>query len=290
LLQTDKFKDESGAVKTNIYLCGKDLDGKIIKGMHAHYDKSMKKIRGAGLTDNEAADIAFTDVFVPCIVNNENDWLNALSKTYQVGGGREGAIVQNKEKFQDFVLNIKCRNLDKPDMPIEWKTFKGMNELREYISRRIILGHIDQPGVERFAVPENIAKNAKEDKGDNEFIRETITEDQGKKIGEVLRHVLREYANKYVKKYVNLGGGKATFLTILDKDNNYIPFGENTEGQTIDTFGDVVGAALLGAVKRGDAVAEQLLGDVYDLDCYDNYFLSSWLFVHQKDRVYYMFW
>ncbi len=263
---------ETGGTKSSIYLCGERLDGQIIKGMKAHYDRTMVQTRGFGLTRYEAADLVFTDVFAPCIINNENDWLTALSSIYAIGGSRSSfSLVQNKEKFQDFELIMWCRDIDnEPDMPITKHTFKGMKELREYLSKRIQKGHIDQPGVERFASAAAIEANAKPDKGENDFCQDKIkNETQGKKIGELVRYVLGEYATAYLKKYIAKGSGSATFLTVYDKDGKFVPNGETFEGKTNVSFSVLIGQALCELRKRGDSRPAQLLEEVYDIDFQD---------------------
>lgn len=259
---------ENGEQKSVIHLCGEKLDGQIIKGMFSHYNKAMMATRGYELTKEEASDLAFTDVFAPCIVNNENDWLTALASTYQIGGARGAfSLVQNKEKFQDFELVITCRDVDdEPEMPIKEMRFTGMGGLRTYLSKRIQKGHIDQPGVERFAQSAAIKDNAKADKGENEFFKDKISDQQGKKIGELIQYVLGEYTPDYLRRYIAKGSEKATFLTVYDKDGKLIPRGETAEGQHVTTFPGVLSKACGELRKRNDVKLEQLLEEIYDVD------------------------
>ncbi len=194
--------------KKIVYLCGKKLDGNIITSMKTRYNESMKRVRGFGLKDPEAADMVVTDVFIPCILNNPNDWLTAISVAYGVGGNKGAqSLLQNREVFQGFELRIMCRNMDKPpDYPIEWKTFKGFLEVQDYIEKRIGAGHIDQPEARGFARRSSKdLTDAKEEQEINEYFLGTITDLQGKNIYRVFEAIFGNDTKEVVEKYIKEG-------------------------------------------------------------------------------------
>jgi len=261
--QMEKVKDEKTKKdKTVIYICGKKLDGNIIEGMKARYDTPMKRVRGFGLKKEEAADLVMTDVIIPCILNNPNDWLEALAKAYGVGGKRGAqSLLQNREVFQDFELRVMCRNMNKPpDFPIEWHPFKGFLELQDYIEKRIGAEHIDQPEARSFA------KRSKEDLSqttegvsENEYCLSTITDLQAAKIYKIFEAVFGDKALEHVQKYIKNGISAEIVLDHGKKEKVVVKV------PPIDLDSLLFGE-LSERLKTENSEVESALEDLYDFD------------------------
>ncbi|KKP59347.1 MAG: hypothetical protein UR53_C0003G0009 [Candidatus Magasanikbacteria bacterium GW2011_GWC2_34_16] len=191
--------------KKKVYIGGKNLEGNAIAGIKARYDESVKRIRGRGLTSKEAADVMVTDILIPCIINNPNDWLTAVATTYGVGGSKGGqSLLNNREVFQDFEIWITGRNMDKDGGPIEKMCFRGFNELMKYVSRRVSAGHIDQAGAK------NLVSKAQESldsakPGDEFTIGDKQPEVYGPNIHKILSSLLGAEAREFINKYINKG-------------------------------------------------------------------------------------
>ncbi|MFH1947189.1 MAG: hypothetical protein ABIJ23_03480 [Candidatus Magasanikbacteria bacterium] len=263
--QIETITDEKDEKKSKqmIYLCGHDLDGAIITGMKTRYDKPMKKLRGFGLSSDEASDMVMTDVVIPCILNNPNDWLTALSSTYGVGGSKGAqSLLQNREVFQGFELNIMCRNLEKDGYPIEWKSFKGFNELWSYVTGRISKGHIDQPDVDGF-----VARGAKDIsegvKSENEFFLNKIDDLQGKNIHNLCQIIFGEETSDYLSEYIKKGTN-ASFdkMPGIDAEDDNHP----AELDVKYDFDGIVGMRLEEGLRTEDGQLEAAIEKLYEID------------------------
>lgn len=250
-----------GEVKKAVYLCGRDLEGKVISGIKNHYGKAMKKIRGFELSSDEAADIAFTDVFAPCIINNENDWLDALGISFSMGKQGSSSLINNKDSFGEHVLKIKCKNWKKEGFPIEWITFTGMtgdNGLRAYVAWRAGRGDIDQPSAARYAEAEAVAREAKgSDKYAEYVIKNKLSDKQASKIKELVSYVLgSEHADK-LSQYISEGGEVPTF------ENKIIRGGRVVRKEML-SFDDFIRGLINKKAEESDHTLRDLLMEIYD--------------------------
>lgn len=240
--QVEDYKEE-GIVRKKVFLCGEKLDGKVIQGIQAHYRKATEKIRGKGfgLSKEEAADIAFTDVFVPCILNNnENDWLLALAKTY--GLESSTALINRKDfGFPNFEIVITCLNLETDN--IEKQTFKNMRDLRDYYRERIKRGHVDQPLGDLSKKLDTIGTETKLVTPENIYFKEKITDIDGKAIFAALEEILGEDYSYLIKNYVNDGLSGAVECMVV-KGRKLKP-GEKKKGRRPVTFDQNLNELLL---------------------------------------------
>ncbi len=240
-----------------VYLCGNDERGRsgdIIKAMHVHYDKAMKKSRGFGLSNDEAYDLALVDVFAPCILNNANDWLIALAKVYpDIGGGSgERGIVQNPNKF-NFLLRIKC--YDPEEDRIRWQDFHGFNDLLKYIRDRVKLGHIDQP------IEESSGQLKQEDAPLYEAVEKFENADQASNYAALATELLGEYAGEYLADYAS--GNRTMFKSVRTANGELIPFDpgqkNKVEGRTKLTFDQII-------LKEIQTLKDEgRIGEIFDL-------------------------
>ena len=208
--QIEKSVDESDKNNkvSKIYLCGKNLDGQIIHGMKARYDRALVRTRGEKLSAKEASDLVMTDVIIPCVLNNPNDWLSALADTYAVGGNNGSqSLIRNREKFMGFEVHITCRNMEKDGYPLEDMCFKGYDQLEDYICRRIQAGHIDQPNAEGFAQHMKDASKQAAGESDNEYVKNNLDDakNDGEKMFQIFESIFGEEADEYVDKYIKEG-------------------------------------------------------------------------------------
>ncbi|MFA6547639.1 MAG: hypothetical protein WCT11_01690 [Candidatus Magasanikbacteria bacterium] len=248
--------------KKVVYLCGQNLGGKVIDGIGNHYNKTMKAVRGFGLSKDEAADIAFTDVFAPCIVNNENDWLDALGVSFSMGKTGSTSLINNKENFGEHVLRIRCRNWEKSNegYPIEWMTFTGMTGekgLRAYVAWRAGRGDIDQAGAVRFADAELIEDNAKGEAKYEEYVKSTINDVEGRKIRELLEYVLGDGGDKLVDRFVANGGETAEFENVIKRGNKVVK-------KEVLAFDDYLAPRFTEKREAADPRVRELLMEIYD--------------------------
>jgi hypothetical protein len=252
-----------GVRKDAVYLCGEHLEGQVVKGMKNNYDETMKKVRGFGLTSDEAADIAFTDVFAPAIINNENDWLDALGVSFSMGKQGSSSLINNKDNFGEHVLRIKCRNWEKPNegYPIEWLTFSGMNGdkgLRAYVAWRAGRGDIDQPGAIRFAEAKLIGENAKGDAAYEEYIKkEDLTDQEASKIRELLEYILGDVSGEMISRYIAEGGDAIVF-------ENEIKVGDRVSKKETLNFDDYLAPRFSEKRNNTDPRVRELLMEIYD--------------------------
>lgn len=265
-------KDKNGDPinKTAVYIAGKEGEpAAIISGMKASHDNYLKKIRGRGLSENEAYDLVFTDVIAPCIINNETDWLSALGDVYQVGGTRGAtSLTQNRERFQGFVLNIKCRDMDKPGHPIEWKPFNGMAELRAYLYKRVSAGHIDQPGAAKYAPvefkPPTEIQFSQE--AANSYAKKILTDEEGAEISALLHHLLGGSYKDYIKRYISEGPNAEIFSHLVDADGQIIKKGKGGEEQKTGNFAGAIGQILGIRIREDDQKVIESLEKIFDKD------------------------
>lgn len=125
---------------------GKNRTGTIYEGMHDTYDKGMERVRGFKLTEAEADDLILTDVIAPFLTNSSVDWQMCLSKVIdgpvaynlQKSAGTDGG--QWAEKYQ-FCVKIRCKDL--ADGVVKEQYFLSIDELINYVNKRIELGEID---------------------------------------------------------------------------------------------------------------------------------------------------
>lgn len=193
--------------KKKVYIGGKNLEGNVIQGIKARYDRSVRRIRGRDLSKKEAADVMVTDILIPCIINNPNDWLTAVATTYGVGGSKGGqSLLNNREIFQDFELVIWGRDMDDPpDYPIkQLEPFRGFNDLMKYVSKRVSAGHIDQAGAKNLvSKAQESLDNAKP--GDEFSIGDQPPEVYGPNIHKILSTLLGDKAGQYIANYIKNG-------------------------------------------------------------------------------------
>ena len=203
VLDPDTKKD-----KYLIHIGGKNLDGKIIKGMQLRYKESSLAVRGRELNEKEAADIVLTDVLIPCVANNPNDWLTAVVKTYGVGGKKGSqTLLNDRDAFQDFEIVLWGRDMTKPpDYPIvKLPPFKGFNSLWKYMCQRIDAGHVDQPGIENYVSKVSEAIKSFEDIGENDYYKEKIDASEGANLYKVLESILGKSSQKHIAEYIKNG-------------------------------------------------------------------------------------
>lgn len=272
---------DSKKTKTIIHLCGEDLDSTIIRSMKYHYDKQMEKVRGVGLSKKEAADLAFTDVFAPCIINNPNDWLSALADVYGPIGGPRGStsLLQNSAVFPDFEIELYGRDMNDPDhnYPIKKLRFKGMagdDGLKNYVSKRVAHGHIDQAAAFRFAAVKTGTESAIVSNEYNSIDRIRLDQN-GEKIGSYLRRILGPHS-RYVDEYKKSAeAGNAGFMSIVDPSTGKITEKRGGKkpafvGQTNASFADIVDSVMRPSLLVENSETVNFLESIYDIDLADS--------------------
>ncbi len=248
--QVEEDTSADGQTKKIVYLCGKKQEGEIIKAMRFHYNKAAKKIRGFELSKEEAADMAFTDVFAPCIINNENDWLISLSQAYGLTQKGSNVLVQNKyTEFPGFIIKMMARDMDAKELKFKMHEFKNMAELKNYLNRRILAGHINQP-MSTMQI-ESARKQVKAVAPSNEYLlyggrkeqKKLFTKEVAGAMSELFKYVLGPYGEEYIKEYVQKGE-KALLPSMRAKIGavvgEKIPHGEKAAYQRTLPFHEIV--------------------------------------------------
>ncbi len=136
-----------------VYIGGKNKDGNIYKGLHSTHDFAMLEGRGFALTDDEASDKLITDIIGPWISGSQpKDWLMCLAGAAgdQLGYTKQNAIAAQggdwSKSKPPFILMIPCLDINKFEQEKDWEItmqpFASVNQLIDYINRRIRLGHV----------------------------------------------------------------------------------------------------------------------------------------------------
>ncbi|MBU1613230.1 hypothetical protein KKC87_02255, partial [Patescibacteria group bacterium] len=138
---------------------GAEREGAVYKALKGSYDKTMKKVRGYGLLDDEADDMILTDIIAPFILNDQLDWTMCLAKAAgsTLSYGKTQAYSQdggNWAKTFKFCIRIRCKDIETGN--VRKQDFFSMDELIQYINKRVKNGDIS--GVNR-------SKQLKEFKG-----------------------------------------------------------------------------------------------------------------------------
>ncbi len=258
--------------RKDIFLCGKELDNKIIHGIWAHYNSSVRKMRGRELTKEEAADIACTDVFFPCILNNENDWLTAIATSY---GFNANTLINNgREKlFPGFTIQMTCLQLDSDGNPVEdasgnpiikRQPFNTMKELTDYMWKRVKLGHIDQPtsGYKRDVAPGHAAP-------ENKYSQDSIDDREGKVYKKIIRKILGVHADNYLTRFIN--DGNTALPQVINKKGELIGINGKFAGQTTLQFSDLIGEVLSNMpVNEMVDLLREIFPNMDEQDIYDD--------------------
>lgn len=252
--QIHNIDKEGKKTYKQINLCGKrnkdnfELDGdcSVIRGIMTHYNGPFKKMRGRGMSKEEAADVAFLDVFAPCILNNPNDWLLALAKTYGLTGG---VALLNKAyaDFGDFEVVIYSRDKNDPENgEIKANTFNNMTELWNYVVKRASLGHIDQPTAmlgdlsKKFSdITKDSSKATEKDfalDGEAYVFNRIKDANHGRDVCSALQEVLGEYAPKLLDLYRKNGSEFSSPAMVVN--GKVVPFDEKIKGRARKPFKD----------------------------------------------------
>lgn len=222
--------------KVTITLGTTESNGAALKGIKLHYDKARGDIGLPPLTEGEAADLLFTDVFAPCILNNEKDWLLAIQKTFSVSQVNTIAN-QTNVPWKDFVLKIQCRDISKEGVrgDIILKTFTSANELLDYAYLRAEVGDIEQDG--NVDLSEQRKRKAAEAERKRAAI-EHFDATSAKQYTETINFLLGKDYESYLSDFIS--GDKEKFLEIRDKKGKRIPAGTDSPGRKEVSFIDIL--------------------------------------------------
>ncbi|MFA6423878.1 MAG: hypothetical protein WCV83_01025 [Candidatus Magasanikbacteria bacterium] len=203
--------------KMSVAVIGNSRRGSIYKGMHDTYDEGMERIRGFGLTDQEADDLIFTRVIAPFIYNNSMDWLMCFAKAAgsNFGYSPEKAVVKGGQNWSEygkdgFCVAIPCKD---GDSKTGLKYFFDYNELIEYVNQRIadneVRGILKTQKIQEFAgLTEKQVKEATEDSGYEDAEDELeLTSEKERLIFEIFRDIFGSDLSKVLEEYKRNGLG-----------------------------------------------------------------------------------
>ncbi|OGH89980.1 MAG: hypothetical protein A2537_02560 [Candidatus Magasanikbacteria bacterium RIFOXYD2_FULL_36_9] len=234
VLQNKEVEINGVKRKMSVAVIGNSRKGKIYDGMHANYDEGMKKIRGYGITDEEADDLIFSRIIAPFIYNNSMDWLMCFAKAAgsNFGYSPEKAVVKGGQSWSDygkegFCVAIPCKDGD-PETGLKY--FFDFNQLIEYVNDRIaqgdIIGVAKTQKIQEFSgLTEKQVKDATEDSTSDEdeddefeftpekgrFVYEIFSEIFGGDVGTVLE----EYKRNGAAAKVTFGGSTKKLKELL---------------------------------------------------------------------------
>lgn len=216
--------------RLKIFDVGAGGKGDIFTGMHKTYDKSAELIRGFKFTDDEAADKILTDVIGPWITNNTSDWLMCMAQS--INGKIAYDVLKSASKGGGdwaknfgFCVRIRCKN---DSGVVEPRDFKSVNELIDYVNRRIRKGEITGvasetsiPGFEGMT-KDQLAKADEDMAGmleqdiENEFLRKVST-NQLKSHSHLFRKIFGDHSEKVAENFMD----KGLETVVKDGENSY---------------------------------------------------------------------